>query len=135
MDATFVVSVSNWILAELIRVFHDLSIEEAQQLVNSVAERRVPLIWQGDEVKRVLNPKIETRDQVLILVATSPGKILVKDLRNWTEYKNSTRFIEILKSLHGAKLVEFNERNSTVEILPPGSQEASQISELHGPKF
>ena len=45
MDATFVVSASNWILAELVRVFHNLSIEEAQQLVDAIAERRVPLIW------------------------------------------------------------------------------------------
>lgn len=135
MDATFVVSASNWILAELVRVFHHLSIEEAQQLVDSIAERRVPLIWQGDEVKRVLNPKIETRDQILLLVATSPGKILAKDLRNWTEYKNSTRFSDILKNLHGARLIEYDERNSTVEILPPGSREASRISEVYGPDF
>jgi hypothetical protein len=135
MDATFVVSASNWILAELVRVFHKLSIEEAQQLVDSIAERRMPLIWQGNEVKRVLNPKIETRDQILLLVATSPGKIFVKDLRNWTEYKNSTRFIEILKSLHGDRLIEYDERSSTVEILPPGSREASRISELHSSNF
>jgi hypothetical protein len=135
MDATFVVSASNWILAELVRVFHTLSIEEAQQLVDAIAERRVPLIWQGGDVKRVLNPKIETRDQILLLVATSPGKILVKDLRNWTEYKNPSRFVELLRNLHGARLIEFNERNSTVEILPPGSLEASQISERYSAKF
>jgi hypothetical protein len=64
MDATFVVSASNWMLAELVRVFHNLSILEAQQLVDAIAERRVPLIWQGDDVKRVLNPKIEVRDQI-----------------------------------------------------------------------
>jgi len=61
MDATFVVSASNWVLAELVRVFHNLSIGEAQQLVDAIAERRVPLIWQGMQVKRVLDPKIKTR--------------------------------------------------------------------------
>lgn len=135
MDATFVVAASNWILAELVRVFHKLSIREAQQLVDAIAERRVPLIWQGDDVKRILNPKIGVREQVLLFVATSPGKVPVADLRKWTEYKNSTRFGELLRNLHGLRLIEFSEKGSTVEILPPGSLEASQISERFGPKF
>jgi hypothetical protein len=135
MDATFVVSASNWVLAELVRVFHSLSIDQAQELVDAIAERRVPLIWQGQDVKRVLNPKVETREQVLLLIATSPGKISVKDLRNWTEYKNGTRFIGLLKDLHAARLIEFNEKNSTVEMLPPGSLEASRISERYSPRY
>jgi hypothetical protein len=129
MDSTFVVAASNWILAELVRVFHVLSIEEAQQLVDAIAERRVPLIWQGDDVKRVLNPKIETRDQILLLIASSPGKVSVKDLRSWTEYKNSTRFVELLGKLHSERMIEFSRSGSSVEILPPGSIEASRISD------
>jgi hypothetical protein len=135
MDATFVVSASNWILAELVRVFHTLSIEDAQQLVDAIAERRVPLIWQGADVKRVLNPKTDTRDQLLLLIASSPGKVSMKDLRTWTEYKNSTRFLEILGRLHDDRMVEFSRMHSTVEILPPGSLEASRISERYGPKL
>jgi len=133
MDATFVVAASNWILAELIRVFHKLSIENAQQLVDAIAERRVPLIWQGEDVKRVLNPKIEARDQLLLLVSSTPGKIDIKDLRAWTEYKNATRFIGLLRNLHKERMVEFNERTSMVEILPPGSLEASRISDRYRP--
>jgi hypothetical protein len=135
MDATFVVSASNWILAELVRVFHKLSIEQAQDLVDAIAERRVPLIWQGKDVKRVLNPKIETRDQVLLLVATSPGRVRVSDLRKWTEYKNTTRFIELLKELHRARFIELYEAAGEVEILPPGSIEASRISDRYRPHF
>jgi hypothetical protein len=135
MDATFVASVSNWILAELVRVFHNLSIEGAQQLVDAIAERRVPLIWHGGDVKRVLNPKIEVRDQLLLLIATSPGKTDVKDLRTWTEYKNATRFMDLLKQLHKARLIEFYEAESKVEILPPGSLLASKISDSYRPDF
>ena len=135
MDATFVVSASNWILAELVRVFHNLSIEEAQQLVDAIAERRVPLIWQGGDVKRVLNPKIEVRDQLLLLIASSPGKIDIKNLRTWTEYKNSSRFVDLLNGLHRARMIEFDELASSVEILPPGSLEASKISDRYRPNF
>jgi hypothetical protein len=112
-----------------------LSIEDAQQLVDAVAERRVPLIWQGRDVKRVLDPKIEARDQILLLLASSPGRIDTKDLRTWTEYKNVTRFWDLLKELHRARLIEFYEDESKVEILPPGSLLASKISSRHRPNF
>jgi hypothetical protein len=135
MDATFVVSACNWIIAELVRVFHNLSIDEAQQLVDAIAERRVPLIWHGQDVKRVLNPKIEARDQLLLLLATSPGRVDVRDLRAWTEYKNVTRFIALLRKLHKGRLIEFSEADSQVEILPPGSLEASKISQRYQADF
>jgi hypothetical protein len=133
MDATFVVSACNWILAELVRVFHSLSIEDAQQLVDAIAERRVPLIWQGQDVKRVLNPKIEVRDQLLLLIASTPGQIAAENLRVWTEYQNVTRFVKLLKELHKLRMIEFNEATSKVEILPPGSLEASKISDRYRP--
>jgi hypothetical protein len=135
MDATFVVAASNWILAELVRVFHNLSIEAAQQLVDAIAERRLPLIWHGKDVKRVLDPKIDARGQVLLLMSSSPGRVDVKDLRAWIEYKNVSRFMALLKRLHRERLVEFDEVESKVEILPPGSLEASRISQRYHPNF
>jgi hypothetical protein len=135
MDATFVVSASNWILAELIRVFHNLSIEEAQQLIDAIAERRVPLIWHGTQVKRVLDAKINTRGQILLLLASSPGRVDSNDLRAWTDYKNVTNFVALLRELHSARLIEFYEAESRVEILPPGSLEASKISDRYRPNF
>jgi hypothetical protein len=135
MDATFVVSTANWILAELVRVFHNLPIEEAQQLVDAIAEQRVPLIWQGKDVKRVLDPKIEAKDQILLLLASAPGAVNIQDLRAWTEYKNVTRFIDLLRQLHRARLIEYSDAEARVEILPPGSLLASKISDSRGPRF
>ncbi len=86
-------------------------------------------------MKRVLEPKIEAREQLLLLVASSPGRIGVKDLRSWTEYKNVTRFMALLKHLHKERLIEFDHTESTVEILPPGSLEASKISARYRPNF
>src|SRR5437764_12257932 len=54
MDALMSLSACNWIMAELVRVFHNLSIEDAQQLVDALAERRIPLVWQRGAMKRVL---------------------------------------------------------------------------------
>jgi hypothetical protein len=83
----------------------------------------------------VLDPKIEAKDQLLLLLASAPGRIDAKDLRAWIEYKNVTRFVDLLKQLHKARLIEFYEAESKVEILPPGSLLASKISDWHQPNF
>jgi hypothetical protein len=88
MDAVFVLTSCNWIMAELVRVFHRVLIPEAQDIVDKLVERRMPLLWIRDDMRRVLDPKMGLREQVLLLLCTSPGKISTADLQNWTGYKN-----------------------------------------------
>src|SRR5713101_513921 len=45
LDATSVYGMASWVLAELLRVFHGISTEEAQQIVDALVERKHPLIW------------------------------------------------------------------------------------------
>jgi hypothetical protein len=49
MDAVAVLSMANWVMAELVRVLHGLTLDEVQALVDGLAERRVPLVWQGSQ--------------------------------------------------------------------------------------
>jgi hypothetical protein len=127
MDAMLVISTCNWIMAELVRVFHGLTIEEAQSLVDSLSERRVPLVWRGENVKRVLDTALNLKDQILVLVASSASKTSAQALQNWTDYKNRTYFTKTLRDLHSKRLIEFSEANKTVEILPPGSKHVSEL--------
>src|SRR5665213_495497 len=52
MDAVFVLMNCSWIMAELVRVFHNVTIPEAQDIVDKFAERRTPLLWIGDNMRR-----------------------------------------------------------------------------------
>src|SRR5437868_1963365 len=52
MDATVVLGMVNWIMAELVRVLHQLPIEDAQKVVDQLVERRIPIVWQIGDVKR-----------------------------------------------------------------------------------
>lgn len=75
MDSTAVVQIAGWIMGELIRVFHNVSVSDAQKAVVHLTERKIPLVWQTlDGVKRVLNPKLSIPDQLLILIGTTTGK-------------------------------------------------------------
>lgn len=120
MDAVAVVSMANWVIAELVRVFHDLDTVEAQEVVDSLAERRVPLVWQDAEMKRVLDPTLSLKDQLLLLTASS-ASVKVEDLFLWSGYGNKPYFIRLLRRMHGERLVELKKDESSVQILPPGA--------------
>lgn len=132
MDAVFVLTSCNWIMAELIRVFHNVSIPEAQDIVDKLVERRMPLLWIGDDMRRVLDPKMSVREQVLLLLCTSPGKISTADLKNWTGYKNGTYFRKLLREMHEGRLIELAQDESTALILPPGDKIASELIARRG---
>jgi hypothetical protein len=127
MDATAVYNISSWILAELIRIFHGVSIREAHQIVNTLVERREFLIWEIEGLKRVLDPKMPTRDQVLLLLHQSLTWLSIKELVRWTEYSNVTVFrMKVLTSLHEARLIEYDKKNNRARISPLGSREVDE---------
>lgn len=121
MDGTVVISICNWVMAEMVRVFHGLSVQDAQGLVENLTERRLPIVWHGDEMRRVLDPNLPLKDQLLLLIASSTAKVSTSDLQDWTGYANKTYFRRILRGLHTDRLVELSKDESMVEILPPGS--------------
>jgi hypothetical protein len=127
MDAVFVLTNCNWIMAELVRVFHNVSTLEAQTFVDKLVERRMPLLWIGDDMRRVLDTSLGLRERILLLLCTSPGKILTADLKNWTGYKNNNYFKKLLGEMHDQRLIELSGDGSTALILPPGDKIASDL--------
>ena len=127
MDATLVLSMCNWVMAELVRVFHSLSTEKAQNVVDSLAERRLPLVWQKGDLKRVLDPKISLNDQVLLLIASSAEPVDADELLRWTDYGNQAYFKKLIASLHNARMLNRSSDGKQVEILPPGSKYLSEF--------
>lgn len=127
MDAVFVMSSCSWVMAELVRVFHGISTAEAQKIVDGLVERRVSMLWVGQDMKRVLDPEMSLRDQVLLLSSTAPDKILSADLLKWTDYKNASYFKKMLRDLHKKRLIELSADEQTVLLLPPGDKIASAL--------
>lgn len=126
MDATFVVSAANWIMAELVRVFHNLTTFEAQKVVDALAERTIPIVWEGNGVKRVLKTSLNLKQQTLVLIGSSALPITFSQLIEWTEYANKTYFKKMLKELHKGRLVEFA-KDETITLLPPGAKVVAEI--------
>ena len=127
MDASLVLNGTTWVMAELVRVLHQLSIEDAQQIVDALVERKTPLVWESGNVKRILDPKLSFPEQALILLAVSKGAVKFLDLQNWLEQGNTTYLKKILKALHKDRFVEWNQMENTVQLLPPGANSVEKL--------
>ncbi|MHA1250928.1 MAG: hypothetical protein ACTSRP_13125 [Candidatus Helarchaeota archaeon] len=100
MDATFVVSACDWIMAELIRLYYTDDSNEAQKIIDSIVERKVPIIEEfGDDIK-VLDPNLSIPDKVLlILYKKHPNYITTSDLKKWIKNKSPNYINNVLRKL------------------------------------
>jgi hypothetical protein len=123
MDAVVVLSMCNWIMGELVRVYHALpTTAEAQAIVDALAEVRMPVVWTNGTVKRVLNTKLKLHEQILVLAACTVPSATAQQLLEWIEYGDSKYFMRTVRNLHKGRLVEFdNKKSGTVQVLPPGT--------------
>lgn len=124
MDATLVYSSANWIMCELVRIFHGVSLNAAQQAVTALVERKVPEIWVVDGVRRVLETTLTSREQTLLLLYAEAGWVGADDLRSWIEYQNVTNYRnKILIPLHKERSIEFDQGKGRAQISPKGATE------------
>lgn len=128
MDAVCVLQMAKWVMAELVRVLHNVSTEEATAIVDSLADRETPLIWEVNGKKRVLSTTLGMRAKTLLLLHASNGPVSVADLVSWVEYSNASVYrSDVLRPLHRERLVEYDETARTVQISPLGIAEVEDV--------
>jgi len=122
IDASAILSVCDWVMAELIRVFHGLSLEEAQAVVDSIATKSLPYIWEVAGKKRVLRKGLTYKQKTLLLCYSELDEgVLTEDLFSWCEHSNFAVFKRnVLQSLHKDRLIEYDTDNQIVYISPAG---------------
>lgn len=67
-DATLVVSTLDWVLAELIRLYHSCSPKEAGDIIAALVIRRAPAVQDFEGFLKVLKPKLKVGEYVLLLL-------------------------------------------------------------------
>lgn len=134
MDATAVLYMSKWIVAELVRLLHGLSTDEATELVDLLVERETSLVWRGGDTRRVLAVGLTQREGTLLLLA-GVASASDTELAAWLEVGRLADYrSKVLKPLHKARLIEFESSSGRVQLLPPGVEAAeglaAKLSEL-----
>jgi len=67
-DATLVVSVIDWVLAEFLRIHHSVPADKASAMVDEIVTRKAPLIQDFAGFLKVLKPGLGASDHFLVLL-------------------------------------------------------------------
>jgi hypothetical protein len=128
IDAATSARVADWCLCETIRVVHTLSLEEAQDILNTVAVRQIPRVWQVVGKKRVLDPSMDYQSQTLLLLYSDTATgIPLEDLYNWTGHSNLTVYRrDVVAPLHKKRLIEYDRDTEMIILSPSGSKRVEQ---------
>jgi hypothetical protein len=127
MDSIAVVQMVKWILAELIRVFHGVSADEASAAVDALVDRSSPLVWEVNGVRRVLSPGMPYREQVLLLAYHTVGPVLDSNLFAWIEHPDFRDFKrKVLRKAHDERLIEYDSGSGRVYLSPAGVQQVEK---------
>ncbi len=124
IDTAVMARTADWILCELIRIHHGMSLEEAQDLVDSISVRQLPVIWEVAGKKRVLKKGLSASAQTLLLLYhTKEAAVLVEDLCDWIEYSNISVFkSKVIRVLHKKRMVEHDIDSDAVLLSPNGAE-------------
>lgn len=109
-DSTLVVTILDWVLAEFVRLYHTVSANEAQRIVESLVTRRAPVVQDFTGYLKILNPKLLASDHLLVLLYQK-GKdgADYDNLLAWSKPKMRTNLGTTLNRLvHDRALVHFD---------------------------
>jgi hypothetical protein len=104
-DATLVVGSMDWVLAELVRLYHDVSADDAQKIIENVVTKEVPAV-QEIAGHPVILKDLQARDQALLLLyrAGAQGATL-DELAAWLRTNRKDNLRARLLKLDEQKLV------------------------------
>jgi len=124
IDIAAMAKTADWVVCELIRINHGLSLEEAQDIVDGISVRELPAIWEVAGKKRVLKEGLKAKDQALLLLYSSQDSaVLMEDLCEWVEYSNPAMFKSmVIRDLHKRRFLEFDKESESVILSPKGVQ-------------
>ncbi len=124
IDIALMARVADWLICEFIRIYHGLSLEEAQDIVDALAVRNLPDVWEVAGKKRVLRKGLQAKEETLLLLYSSQeSAVLVEDLIAWVEYSNTGVYkSNVLSRLHKDRLIEWDRETDAIYLSPTGAR-------------
>jgi hypothetical protein len=127
LDATCVVQLATWVVAEVVRLETQRSPGEVQTVIDELAKPHVPLVQIVGEQPIVLDPNMNAGDRTLVVLYQRGAPVSVEELRRWVEYGNSTRWREnVLVKLRTQRFIHIDAED-LVHLLAPGHAEAQRL--------
>ena len=101
-DATLVVSVLDWVTAEFVRIYHDVTADEAQSIIETLVTRQVPSVQDFDGFMEVLNTNLKASEYVLlILYERGTAGATYDEIESWVHPSMRANLQRTLRRAHG----------------------------------
>jgi hypothetical protein len=119
-DATLVVGNMDWVMAELVRLHHAVSADEAQRIIEDLVTKEVPAVQEIDG-QPVILADLQARDQALLMLyrAGAAGATL-DDLASWLRVTRKDNLRTRLRAMDGDKLVLHHPKSGRYHITDRG---------------
>jgi hypothetical protein len=126
MDATYVVHAAQWVMAELVRLFHDADVDTAAKVVSALVDRTLPVIWKVGDVRRVLDATLNLADSTLLLLYGDSEPVTERALARDLKQPNLGNYRRVLKRLDEQLLIEYRGETGEAFISPKGEKEVEE---------
>lgn len=122
-DATLVTNNMDWVMAELVRLYHGVGTDEAQAAIENLLTKEVPAV-QEIEGQPVIHAKLQPREEALLLLYRAGREgATIDELAAWLRTKRRDHLNDRLKKLDEAKLVLIHPVSGRVYITDAGIHE------------
>lgn len=122
MDATYVLHSVQWVMAELVRLFHNTDIGTATAVVDALVDRTLPIIWQVGGTRRILDTSLDLADSTLLLLYGEAEGMLDRRLLTDLEQTRIDNYRRVLRRLHSQRMVEYSTDTGMAVISPKGEK-------------
>jgi hypothetical protein len=121
-DASLVVAILDWVLAEFVRLYHSVTPNEARNMVENIVTRIAPAVEDFDGFLKVLRTDLAASDfMLLLLYQRGPQGATFADLESWARPKMRNNLRRTLTSLEQEKAYVHG-KNDTFRITRSGQQ-------------
>jgi hypothetical protein len=129
-DASLVTSNLDWILAEFIRIYHNVSANEAAKIIEGLVTRKVPVIEDFDGFLKVLNPKLQVSGYLLVLLyERGSAGATFSELERWVRASMRSNLRRTLKGLVDEAMLHENEAGAF--LITKLGRQAVEARNLH----
>lgn len=120
-DATLVVGTLDWMMAELVRVFHTVSPDEAHAIITDLVTREVPVVEEIDG-QPVCSKDLGVGDQILVFLyrAGRDAGLDLKELKRQMRHHDQSNLNKAVRRLDTKSLVLLHPDTNKADITSKG---------------
>jgi hypothetical protein len=125
-DATLVIGNMDWVMAELIRLYHGVSPDEAQGIIEDIVTREVPAVQEIDG-QPVILADLQPREQaVLMLYRAGASGLSLDELASALRVERKDHLKTRLAKLDSTKLILHHPSTGRYYITTRGSRHVEE---------